>query len=468
MIIKISNFGPIKHYVFDLKKDIQLVFGGNSVGKSYAITVVYLILKSFLNSPYLHPTVMLRYFPQLAPYKLNYSEIVTDKEKIITDVFQFLKAFIEHTIIASLTNSFLATFDSLENLQNQFTNKKLLIELSVDTIKISIGINNNQLEVNGIELNKQIILRSVKTNRHCRVDRDKIILYYIENDIDLFTKHVEELASCLYFTLRAGVCDAVESVHFLPASRSGLYQALSAFGQIVAELSKKRSFLNKKIELPGISEPLSDYFISLSDISVTRKPQVVTQLNAIATAIEDEVLHGRVEFDSKAKKIMFLPNNTSLKLDLSSTSSMVSELSPIVSFVRYILSRSSRRSRYPGVPAGENAKPLMVIEEPEAHLHPENQVKIMDIFSRLIDGNVKLIITSHSNYIFNKANNLILEGRIPVDRLQASIFRNEEDGSCGEDIETDNLGMSDVNFIDVAEDLYEEKMVLIERINSDN
>ncbi|WP_180818266.1 hypothetical protein, partial [Vibrio parahaemolyticus] len=74
----------------------------------------------------------------------------------------------------------------------------------------------------------------------------------------------------------------INSVHYLPASRSGLYQALSAFGQIIAELSKNRSFLSKKIELPGISEPVSDYFIRLSDIRVQKKSFEDKEINKIA------------------------------------------------------------------------------------------------------------------------------------------------------------------------------------------
>lgn len=53
----------------------------------------------------------------------------------------------------------------------------------------------------------------------------------------------------------------------LPYASFGLYQALSAFGQIIAELSKRRTFLSQRIELPAISEPL-DYFLKLNEIKL--------------------------------------------------------------------------------------------------------------------------------------------------------------------------------------------------------
>ena len=49
MKITIDNFGPIHHCEFDLEKDFHLIVGENNVGKSYAITIIYIIVKSALN-----------------------------------------------------------------------------------------------------------------------------------------------------------------------------------------------------------------------------------------------------------------------------------------------------------------------------------------------------------------------------------------------------------------------------------
>ena len=45
MIIELQNFGPIKSFKFDTSKDMHAIFGKNNIGKSYAISAVYLILK---------------------------------------------------------------------------------------------------------------------------------------------------------------------------------------------------------------------------------------------------------------------------------------------------------------------------------------------------------------------------------------------------------------------------------------
>lgn len=49
MKIKIVNLGPIKEFEFDLSKKLIVTYGDNNIGKSYAMQVVYLLLKSFMN-----------------------------------------------------------------------------------------------------------------------------------------------------------------------------------------------------------------------------------------------------------------------------------------------------------------------------------------------------------------------------------------------------------------------------------
>ncbi len=467
MIIQINNFGPIKKYTFDLNKDLHLIFGQNNIGKSYAITIVYLVLKSILSvGDFLYHPIIRRRGESLFSVESNVN--LPDNSDITEIVLESLKKLLNRSIVSNLDDSLVSTFGSLTNLQNQFTEEKLSIKLETDMISINISLVGQNIEIVEIITKHKIVIRSIKQNRDFKITGKDIVVYRITGSSDSLSSHLHRLIINLYKYFTGDVNDKIKSVHYLPASRSGLYQALSAFGQIIAELSKSRAFLTKKIELPGISEPLSDYFLKLSEINVGKKNLEHNKLDLIAKQIESDILKGTVDFDIKTKRIMFTPNNTNLRLVLSSTSSMVSELSPRGSYVRYVLSQPDRRPKqfFMSSDAFESsAKPLVIIEEPEAHLHPEIQIRIMGIFADLVANGVKMIITSHSNFIFNKANNLILENKIDINNLQASVFRSNEHGSTGDDIETDLLGINDENFIDVSEQLYDEKLMLIERLN---
>ena len=89
----------------------------------------------------------------------------------------------------------------------------------------------------------------------------------------------------------------------------------------------------------------------------------------------------------------------------------------------------------------------------------------MEIFAGLIYADVKLIMSSHSNYVFNKLNNLILGGVLDYNVYQPIVLVDSESGSTSKILQMDELGADDENFIDVSEKLYEEREEIIQRLN---
>ena len=55
--------------------------------------------------------------------------------------------------------------------------------------------------------------------------------------------------------------------------------------------------------------------------------------------------------------------------------------------------------------AGKNQ--ILIIDEPELNLHPDNQVKFARLIARLVNAGVKVLLTTHSDYIVREINNLI-------------------------------------------------------------
>lgn len=472
MKIELENFGIVKHFIYDTDNDFSIIFGKNNTGKSYAISAVYLIIKNFISmeEPYIF-----RYFiqdvdieEQLEKYnkeleKSDSIDIKSDIEKIVCDL-------ISKVFLTEIQESFKSTFDSIENLQNQLTIKELKINISSSLINLTIMIRDKKLYISKLTINrKNIELKKSTRNLTTKDKADKITIYSPKNNENL----VENLMGFIMDTsvqITYDLKEKIKSIYYLPASRSGLYQALSAFGQIIAELSKSRKFTTKKVELPSISEPLSDYFLELSNIK-TRKKEIENKISEVATEIENKILNGKIEFDKTTKKIMFKPKDTKLRLDLSYTSSMVSEISPIVSYLRYVINYSDenyilppymRRKKF------DKAKPLIIIEEPEAHLHPDIQIELLKQFAELAKNDIKFIVTTHSNYMFNKFNNLVLSNDINKNKASAYLFKVDSKGSEVVNMDMDQFGIDDENFIYTSEDLYNEKMELIKKLNNKN
>ena len=51
---------------------------------------------------------------------------------------------------------------------------------------------------------------------------------------------------------------------------------------------------------------------------------------------------------------------------------------------------------------------LLMVDEPELSLHPENQRRIARLFARLVNLGIKVFITTHSDYIVKELNTLIM------------------------------------------------------------
>jgi predicted ATPase len=463
MELHVKNIGPINSINLDIEKDLTFIYGINNIGKSYAITLLYLFLKNYaFNVPYF--MYQYDYFPRVRFNSKDASKAILEKisnyskdgDLDITEIInQYIAKFMDSVFTVEFSNSLHSSFGDISNLKNKMSNEQFEIHLRFKDFDLYISEKNNRLETKYTGRNGGYILRRTPRRRNPHIEKRRIVLYFSSEEqfIDDLQEHVIEI----YRSSIAEVTSKINNVYYLPASRSGLYRALNAFSQILAELATKRTFLHEKIVLPSISEQDSDYFSRINEINIKRINQ---KFSRIASKIEKKLLNGEVSFDQKTKRILFHPRDVDIDLELLGTSSMIAEVSPIVIYLRYIIGLDES----PGRRRGTGAKPIIFIEEPEAHLHPEAQVDLIECFVDLIKSGAKLVITSHSNYIFNKLNNLIAMNRIDKNFVNGYLLYPTKKGSRSKNIPINDLGMEDGNFIDIAEKLYNEKLLIIDSL----
>lgn len=75
-----------------------------------------------------------------------------------------------------------------------------------------------------------------------------------------------------------------------------------------------------------------------------------------------------------------------------------------------------------------SAKPgaLLIIENPEAHLHPRGQSKLAELIARTAKSGVQIFIESHSDHIFNGIRKSIHNGLIDSDIAKVHYFELDE------------------------------------------
>ena len=98
-------------------------------------------------------------------------------------------------------------------------------------------------------------------------------------------------------------------------------------------------------------------------------------------------------------------------LPLMNTSSMVSELAPVVLYLRHVVQ--------PG--------DVLIIEEPESHLHPAMQVAFTRLLAAVARSGVRVVLTTHSEWVLEALANLVRLSE--VDRAQRQEIRRRRLGA---------------------------------------
>ena len=90
--------------------------------------------------------------------------------------------------------------------------------------------------------------------------------------------------------------------------------------------------------------------------------------------------------------LYFKSRKTRVKLTMGESSSAVRSLLDIGFYLRHVAERGH----------------LLIVDEPELTLHPDNQRRIARLFARLVNLGIKVFITTHSDYIIKELNTLIM------------------------------------------------------------
>ena len=120
-----------------------------------------------------------------------------------------------------------------------------------------------------------------------------------------------------------------------------------------------------------------------------------------AVNLENSLLHGKVEVSSTGDVEFIVGENVHLPIQVSS--SIVKTLSSLILYLKYIVKKGD----------------TIIIDEPEMNLHPDNQILLARIFAQMVNMGIKLVISTHSDYIIRELNNLIMLSGIPDNDVQS-------------------------------------------------
>ena len=193
-----------------------------------------------------------------------------------------------------------------------------------------------------------------------------------------------------------------QAAHYLPADRTGV---MHVHRVVVASTisSATTAGLETGIPLPRLSGVLSDFILRLLSLGNIEPRDEEDVSNDLGMNIEKRILSGEIRTDRSNPTYPFfsyLPRGWDTELPLMNASSMVSELAPVVLFLRHV------------VKPGE----VLIIEEPESNLHPAMQVEFMRQLAAVVNSGVRIMITTHSEWILDELANLVRLSDLPPEK----------------------------------------------------
>ena len=189
---------------------------------------------------------------------------------------------------------------------------------------------------------------------------------------------------------------------YLPADRTGLMNAHSTITRTLIQSATKTG-VRGTASVPPISGVRGDFLDQLVEMAENRRRRSrrnSEHLDVIAKDIEVRILSGAVKIGGLPgvpyPQFLYRPIGWETDLPLTNTSSMVSEIAPVVLYLRHLVARGN----------------LLIIDEPESHLHPGMQVAFTRRIASIVGAGVRVIVTAHSEWVLEELGNIVGRGRL--------------------------------------------------------
>lgn len=173
----------------------------------------------------------------------------------------------------------------------------------------------------------------------------------------------------------------VKNVLYFPASKSGLELLLPLTSEV--------------LENKTLPKPVLEFIRWLRDMfTKSHSIKKDTVFWDVLTFMENNLLHGTISI-SKRLGITYIPQDISGELLLSPAHSSSSVVESIPMYLALKYDTDIRK------------KSLIIIEEPEAHLHPDAQRIFARTLVKLVNKGLYVLLITHSPYIIQQINNNI-------------------------------------------------------------
>ena len=378
MRIEFKDFGQTGSGAISLA-DLTVICGPNSSGKTYTSYAVYAVLKHFSSFfDFGIESEVLRKLLDGEPAEINLKKIKDDFANYLADAGV--------RFASGLDRFFNAPDDFFSGTKFSFKLEgKELRELGDYRVSLPV-LKGNRLE-GEIDPEAGTMTLAYSHDQRMRIPRQ--LLSRIVSDV-IFDALLEE---------------KIPSPFVVTSERTGValfYKDLDVNSNAIVSHLRDSEKINptKIIEAmrSRYAQPIQDNIDTVRDYDNISKRksflrEAKDEYKYVFDALND--LLGGGAFRSSNGQLVYSPrkkrNQPRIVVPLYIASSSVKSLFLVDMYINHVARKNQ----------------ILIIDEPELNLHPDNQVKFARLIARLVNVGVKVLLTTHSDYVVREINNLV-------------------------------------------------------------
>ena len=384
MKILVKDLGVLRQAEFSLG-DLTIICGKNNTGKTYATYALYGFLSGWRQNTDSVDTT--RITDQKVEDLLNSGitridllEYVRNTDKIIDELCKSYTGYLPKIFATSK-----------ENLQN---------------VSFRIYLDEDQISKS---------VRSLFFEREYRAQKHRVVSMSkkkesMKLEVSLLVDKLDaEIPEFLVGRLISEAINEILFARFLPntfissAERTGAAifrkELNFARNRLLKEMSRADDNTDPR-EL--LSRSYQDYALPVEEnVGFTRLIEDHVKHKSFLAKEHPTVLKRFAEIIGGAYKVnrdrglYFTPRGTQVKLNMGESASGVRSMLDIGVYLHHVAKRGD----------------ILMVDEPELNLHPENQRRMVRLFARLTNLGIKVFITTHSDYIIKELSTLVMLNR---------------------------------------------------------
>ena len=371
LTVRLKNIGILKQAEFTLG-DLTIICGENNTGKTYAAAALYGFLSSwrkFIRFPISNTQIQQAL---TKPVKIDLAQTINNTLR------EACKKYTEqlHKIFAAPEGTFQNSKFYLMTDEIDIKNKNfnsLLTSLQNPAFTFSKGKGGEEAILTS---------RTREKREHEDIDTDSV-----KSSIDFII--IDDIFS-----------DSLPRPFIASAERTGVATFRKELSFARDRLLKEMSQVDKNMDprellfkaYQNYPEPVQydiDFMHQLENVA--KRKSFITKEHPEVLDDFTNIVGGTYTLTSN-DQLYYIPKGTRSKLTMVESSSAVRALLDLSFYLSCIAEKGD----------------LLMIDEPELSLHPENQRRIARLFARLANLGIKVFVTTHSDYIIKELNTLIM------------------------------------------------------------